>query len=324
MMMFFVLCVAGLWGFHKLPIARFPDISLPDGDGHHPAAGRARPASWKPRSRARSRTRSRPSPASSASMSDGQRGRQHHHHRVRARDRPGHRARRRPRRGHPHPRRPAAGHPGTDRRQGQHRRLADDLRGVGRPACAPTSCQLVRRPRRRPRRCSACPAWRRSAAPAASTGRCASTCDPDALQAFGVTAGAGVAAAGAHPGRAARRQDRGRRRAAGHPHRRHGRTTCAALRDYPISLPDGRAVRLSALAAGHRRRRRPEPGRAARRQAGGRRSRCRARAAPARSRWPRRVRAALGGSCRRRAPGRALPAWSPPRSRRPSAPTIRR
>jgi hypothetical protein len=23
-MIFFVLCVAGLWGFHKLPIARFP------------------------------------------------------------------------------------------------------------------------------------------------------------------------------------------------------------------------------------------------------------------------------------------------------------
>ena len=28
-MIFFVLCVAGLWGFHKLPIARFPDISFP-------------------------------------------------------------------------------------------------------------------------------------------------------------------------------------------------------------------------------------------------------------------------------------------------------
>src|SRR4249919_2554295 len=29
LMLFFVLCVAGLWGFHKLPIARFPDISFP-------------------------------------------------------------------------------------------------------------------------------------------------------------------------------------------------------------------------------------------------------------------------------------------------------
>ncbi len=29
LMIFFVLCVAGLWGFHKLPIARFPDISFP-------------------------------------------------------------------------------------------------------------------------------------------------------------------------------------------------------------------------------------------------------------------------------------------------------
>ena len=29
MMLFFVLCVAGLWGFHKLPIARFPDIAFP-------------------------------------------------------------------------------------------------------------------------------------------------------------------------------------------------------------------------------------------------------------------------------------------------------
>ena len=28
-MVFFVLCVAGLWGFHKLPVARFPDISFP-------------------------------------------------------------------------------------------------------------------------------------------------------------------------------------------------------------------------------------------------------------------------------------------------------
>jgi multidrug efflux pump subunit AcrB len=28
-MIFFVLCVAGLWGFHKLPIARFPDVSFP-------------------------------------------------------------------------------------------------------------------------------------------------------------------------------------------------------------------------------------------------------------------------------------------------------
>ena len=25
LMIFFVLCVAGLWGFHKLPVARFPD-----------------------------------------------------------------------------------------------------------------------------------------------------------------------------------------------------------------------------------------------------------------------------------------------------------
>ncbi|MEO8160628.1 MAG: efflux RND transporter permease subunit, partial [Arenimonas sp.] len=29
LMLFFVLCVAGLWGFHKLPIARFPDVSFP-------------------------------------------------------------------------------------------------------------------------------------------------------------------------------------------------------------------------------------------------------------------------------------------------------
>ncbi len=29
LMLFFVLCVAGLWGFHKLPVARFPDISFP-------------------------------------------------------------------------------------------------------------------------------------------------------------------------------------------------------------------------------------------------------------------------------------------------------
>ena len=29
LMIFFVLCVAGLWGFHTLPIARFPDISFP-------------------------------------------------------------------------------------------------------------------------------------------------------------------------------------------------------------------------------------------------------------------------------------------------------
>jgi multidrug efflux pump subunit AcrB len=29
LMIFFVLCLAGLWGFHKLPIARFPDISFP-------------------------------------------------------------------------------------------------------------------------------------------------------------------------------------------------------------------------------------------------------------------------------------------------------
>ncbi|MGY0505882.1 efflux RND transporter permease subunit [Luteimonas sp. e5] len=28
-MLFFVLCVAGLWGFHKLPVAMFPDIALP-------------------------------------------------------------------------------------------------------------------------------------------------------------------------------------------------------------------------------------------------------------------------------------------------------
>lgn len=28
-MLFFVLCVAGLWGFHKLPVARFPDIAFP-------------------------------------------------------------------------------------------------------------------------------------------------------------------------------------------------------------------------------------------------------------------------------------------------------
>src|SRR4249919_2126893 len=29
LMIFFVLCVAGLWGFHKLPIARFPDVTFP-------------------------------------------------------------------------------------------------------------------------------------------------------------------------------------------------------------------------------------------------------------------------------------------------------
>lgn len=29
LMIFFVLCVAGLWGFHKLPVARFPDIAFP-------------------------------------------------------------------------------------------------------------------------------------------------------------------------------------------------------------------------------------------------------------------------------------------------------
>ena len=28
-MLFFVLCVAGLWGFHKLPVAMFPDIAFP-------------------------------------------------------------------------------------------------------------------------------------------------------------------------------------------------------------------------------------------------------------------------------------------------------
>ena len=28
-MLFFVLCVAGLWGFHELPVARFPDIAFP-------------------------------------------------------------------------------------------------------------------------------------------------------------------------------------------------------------------------------------------------------------------------------------------------------
>jgi len=29
LMIFFILCVVGLWGFHKLPIARFPDVSFP-------------------------------------------------------------------------------------------------------------------------------------------------------------------------------------------------------------------------------------------------------------------------------------------------------
>ena len=29
LMVFFVLCVAGLWGFHQLPVARFPDIAFP-------------------------------------------------------------------------------------------------------------------------------------------------------------------------------------------------------------------------------------------------------------------------------------------------------
>ena len=28
-MLFFVLCVAGLWGFRQLPVARFPDIAFP-------------------------------------------------------------------------------------------------------------------------------------------------------------------------------------------------------------------------------------------------------------------------------------------------------
>src|SRR3546814_1354662 len=28
-MLFFCLCVAGLWGFHELPVARFPDIAFP-------------------------------------------------------------------------------------------------------------------------------------------------------------------------------------------------------------------------------------------------------------------------------------------------------
>ena len=29
LMLFFVLCVAGLWGFHVLPVARYPDIAFP-------------------------------------------------------------------------------------------------------------------------------------------------------------------------------------------------------------------------------------------------------------------------------------------------------
>src|SRR3546814_9636317 len=29
LMLFFGLCVAGLWGFHELPVARFPDIAFP-------------------------------------------------------------------------------------------------------------------------------------------------------------------------------------------------------------------------------------------------------------------------------------------------------
>ena len=29
LMVFFVLCVAGLWGFHSLPVARYPDIAFP-------------------------------------------------------------------------------------------------------------------------------------------------------------------------------------------------------------------------------------------------------------------------------------------------------
>ncbi|MET0814900.1 MAG: efflux RND transporter permease subunit, partial [Pseudoxanthomonas sp.] len=29
LMVFFVLCVAGLWGFYKLPVARFPDVAFP-------------------------------------------------------------------------------------------------------------------------------------------------------------------------------------------------------------------------------------------------------------------------------------------------------
>ena len=29
LMIFFVLCVVGLWGFRELPIARFPDVAFP-------------------------------------------------------------------------------------------------------------------------------------------------------------------------------------------------------------------------------------------------------------------------------------------------------
>ncbi|PJJ96916.1 RND transporter [Lysobacteraceae bacterium NML03-0222] len=29
LMLFFILCVAGLWGFHKLPVAMFPDVAFP-------------------------------------------------------------------------------------------------------------------------------------------------------------------------------------------------------------------------------------------------------------------------------------------------------
>lgn len=28
LLIFFVLCVAGLWGFYQLPVARFPDIAF--------------------------------------------------------------------------------------------------------------------------------------------------------------------------------------------------------------------------------------------------------------------------------------------------------
>ena len=58
LMIFFVLCVAGLWGFHKLPVARFPDVSLPDGDGRRRAARRLAGAAGD-RSHAQGRGRGR-------------------------------------------------------------------------------------------------------------------------------------------------------------------------------------------------------------------------------------------------------------------------
>ena len=56
LMIFFVLCVAGLYGFHKLPVARFPDVAFPMVTVAVSLPG-ASPRSSRPRSRARSRMR---------------------------------------------------------------------------------------------------------------------------------------------------------------------------------------------------------------------------------------------------------------------------